>query len=66
MSTTGTLPKDAFEKAQDLVLSLRTEVETLRLAEAMDGGLAKPSPVNGDGDNEPQSRAAREALEEVG
>lgn len=66
VSTTETLPKDAFEEAQDLVLLLRTEVETLRLAEVMDGGLAKPSPVNSDGDSEPQPRAAREAVEEVG
>lgn len=31
------LPKDPFESAQELALSLRVEVETLRLAEAMDG-----------------------------
>lgn len=31
------LPKDPFESAQELALSLRVEVETLRLAEAMEG-----------------------------
>lgn len=31
------LPKDSLESAQELALSLRVEVETLRLAEAMEG-----------------------------
>ncbi|CAN0094306.1 unnamed protein product, partial [Ectocarpus sp. 6 AP-2014] len=34
----GTLPKDALERAQDLALSLRVEVETLRLEESFGAG----------------------------
>lgn len=32
------LPKDALERAQDLAMSLRVEVETLRLANALEAG----------------------------
>ncbi|CAM9350623.1 unnamed protein product, partial [Ectocarpus sp. 12 AP-2014] len=40
----GTLPKDALERAQDLALALRVEVETLRLEEAL--GAGKRADVN--------------------
>ncbi|CAM9722894.1 unnamed protein product [Laminaria digitata] len=48
------LPKDPFESAQELALSLRVEVETLRLAEAM-----------GEQKGAAKSWAMREVQEEV-
>ncbi|CAM9439537.1 unnamed protein product, partial [Ectocarpus sp. 12 AP-2014] len=55
----GTLPKDALERAQDLALSLRVEVETLRLEEALGAGKGADVNVAGVG------RAPSNAQEEV-
>lgn len=54
-----TLPKDALERAQDLALSLRVEVETLRLEEALRAGTGADVNVAGVG------RAPSDAHEEV-
>ncbi|CAM9281318.1 unnamed protein product, partial [Ectocarpus sp. 13 AM-2016] len=55
----GTLPKDALERAQDLALALRVEVETLRLEEALGAGKRADVNVAGVG------RAPSDAQEEV-
>ncbi|CAM9124829.1 unnamed protein product, partial [Ectocarpus sp. 8 AP-2014] len=55
----GTLPKDALERAQDLALSLRVEVETLRLEEALGAGTGADVNVAGVG------RAPSDAQDEV-
>lgn len=69
------LPKDALERAQDLALSLRVEVETLRLMAGVGGGEAGEGQKEGAVEAEAAtaataagastSRAVREAQEEV-
>lgn len=60
-NNTSALPKNALERAQDLVLSLRVELETLRLDEAMGMGTG----TGAGGNKAASSRARREAQEEV-
>eukprot|EP00752_Nemacystus_decipiens_P005394 g4890.t1 len=68
------LPKDALERAQDLALALRVEVETLRLMAKTDGGAGTEHNERGEGagtgtgegaEVAATSRAVREAQEEV-